>query len=420
MKQIPEIPTQVRIPIRAEETVESFCRRALTQVALEAGLPVIEQSLFVEALIAQYPDLSKTYWLGNGDPTKRTDTEVRTEDFNFKLFLEYLREHPGAGKRKVSIKQVKPLEGRVIESYTPDEITRNELTLWQQDFIYRGGELGTGREAPISRQGLVPALQELATEPDITWIPAIMRSKGWTQGATLMEEWQRRPANIRAAKPEDVPNNFGPPVLNVVKMDWILSGPFDWAETPYNELMNNKMWKTENAKKLLGKRLRETGVIAQLQANREAKVNFGDLTSSNVIKIEEVYIQSKPVNRGNWDSYRNPDGLTAAIKDFNYRMAVKGEAKYTSNGIEVTIQEVGVYAKETYDFINDDTNYPDVLDNQQLGSWSYEDGSGNVGFVSNDSFNNWRKETGKGGDFLVYSDIKVTRLNPPDIYIVPF
>jgi hypothetical protein len=338
----------------------------------------------------------------------------------FKLFLEYLREHPGAGKRKVSIKQVKPLEGRVIESYTPDEMTRNELTLWQQDFIYRGGELGTGREAPISRQGLVPALQELATEPDITWIPAIMRSKGWTQGATLMEEWQRRPANIRAAKPEDVPNNFGPPVLNVVKMDWILSGPFDWAETPYNELMNNKMWKTENAKKLLGKRLRETGVIAQLQANREAKVNFGDLTSSNVIKIEEVYIQSKPVNRGNWDSYRNPDGLTAAIKDFNYRMAVKGEAKYTSNGIEVTIQEVGVYAKETYDFINDDTNYPDVLDNQQLGSWSYEDGSGNVGFVSNDSFNNWRKETGKGGDFLVYSDIKVTRLNPPDIYIVPF
>jgi hypothetical protein len=56
MKQIPEIPTQVRIPIRAEETVESFCRRALTQVALEAGLPVIEQGLFVEALIVRYPN----------------------------------------------------------------------------------------------------------------------------------------------------------------------------------------------------------------------------------------------------------------------------------------------------------------------------------------------------------------------------
>lgn len=262
--------------IRAEETVESFCRRALTRVAFEAGLPLIERGLFVEALIERYPKFKKTYWLGNSDPTKRTDTEVRMEDFNFKLFLEYLREHPGGGKRKVSIKQVKSFEGRVIESYTPDEITRNELTLWQQDFIYRGGELGTGREAPISRQGRVPALQEPATEPDITWIPQIMRSKGWTQGAALMEEWQRRSANIRTAKPEDVPNNFGPPVLNVLKMDWILSGSFDWAESGYYKLINNKMWKTEKAKKELGSMLTRIGVTAQVQANQEKTVKFGD------------------------------------------------------------------------------------------------------------------------------------------------
>lgn len=323
-------------------------------------------------------------------------------------------------KQVIHLKELKAVEGRVFSSSTIDELTKVELTRWRQDFIYRGGELGTGREAPISRQGLVPALQELTTEPNISWIPAIMRSKGWNQGATLMEEWLRRPSNIRAAKPDDVPNNFGPPVLNVVTMDWILSGNFDWALPAYNELINNKMWKTENAKKLLGKRLRETGVTAQLQANREIKLNFGDLTSSNVIRIEEVYIQSKPVNRSNADSYLKPDGLTAAIKDFNYHLAVKGEAKYTSNGIQVTIQEVGVYAKESYDFINDETSYFGFGKDQPLGYWSYEDGSGATGLITNDSFNNWRRETGRGGDFLVYSDIKITKLNPPDVFIVPF
>ena len=367
-----EIPNVVRVPYRIDEPVIEFVRRVLMKAAQESGLPTLEQRLFADAILAQYPATADRTWTG-GDVTPRDNNpKLQTSDFNFLLYRQLLNENASIRAmarrgRKIQIKELKAVEGRVFSSSSIDDLTKVELTRWRQDFIYRGGELGTGREAPISRQGLVPALQELATEPDITWIPQIMRSKGWTQGAALMEEWQRRPSNIRAAKPDDVPNNFGPPVLNVVTMDWILSRDFDWAKTPYDELMNNKMWKTENAKKLLGQRLRDTGVTAQLQANRETKLNFGDLTSSNVIRIEEVYIQSKPVNRSSLAAYRNPDGLTAAIKDFNYHLAVKGEAKYTPNGIEVTIQEVGVYAKETYDFINDGTFYGPTGYDQPLG-----------------------------------------------------
>ena len=143
-------------------------------------------------------------------------------------------------------------------------------------------------------------------------------------------------------------------------------------------------------------------------------IKFGDLTSSNVIAVEGVYIQNRPVNQSSADAYLNPDGLTAAIKDFNFRVAIKGEAKYTQNGIEVTVEEVGVYAKESYDFINDGTVY--VFSNDQpLGIW--DEG---VGYVTNDSFNEWRKANNKGGDFWVYSDIRVTRLNPSDVFVVPF
>ncbi len=411
MPQIPEIPPQVRIVIRAEETVESFCRRALTQVAFEAGLPLIERGLFVDALIERYPKFKKTYWLGNSDPTKRTDTEVRTEDFNFKLFLEYLREHPGGGKRKVSIKQVKPFEGKAVTSYTPDEITRNELILWQQDFIYRGGELGTGREVLISRQGLVPALQVAETEPNVTWLPQIMRKNGWTQGAILLEEWLRRPAKIRPATMAATPKDFGPPVLNVVTMDWILS--FDSkpaVNNTYNQLIKERLWKNEAAKSAIGTMLARTGITAQAKYAPDRKIKFGDLTSSNVIEIEGVHIQSREVK-----IFSYYDGLTAAIANFSFHVAIKGEASYTQKGLEVTVEEIGIYAKDSYDYINDGTLYLACLCyDQPLGDWGKD-----VGYIHNSSFNNWRTANKKGGDFLVYSDIKVIKITPPDTFIVP-
>lgn len=327
------------------------------------------------------------------------------------MFLEYLREHPGAGKRKVSIKQVKSLKGRVIESYTPDEITRNELALWQQDFIYRGGELGTGREAPISRQGLVPALQVPATEPDVTWLPKIMRDNKWYQGAILLEEWLRRPAKIRPATMEATPKDFGPPVLNVVTMDWILS--FDSkpaVNNTYNQLINERLWKNEAAKSLIGKRLAQTGITTQAQSAPGRKIKFGDLTSSNVVEIEGVHIQSREVK-----IFSYYDGLTAAIANFSFHVAIKGEASYTQKGLEVAVEEIGIYAKDSYDYINDGTLYLACLCyDQYLGDWGKD-----VGYVYNSSFNDWRTANNKGGDFLVYSDIKVTKITPPDTFIVP-
>ncbi len=179
------------------------------------------------------------------------------------------------------------------------------------------------------------------------------------------------------------------------------------------------MWLTPFAKAAIGKMLARIGITTRVQANRERAIKFGDLTSSNVVAIEEVYVQHRDVTRNSLAAYLKPDGLTAAIKDFNLHLAIKGEAKYTPNGIEVTVEEVGVYAKETYDFLNDDTPYYypgcNGCKDQPLGYW--KDG---VGLVTNDSLNEWRKTHNKGGDFLVYSDIKVTRLNPPDVFVVPF
>jgi hypothetical protein len=104
-----------------------------------------------------------------------------------------------------------------------------------------------------------------------------------------------------------------------------------------------------------------------------------------------------------------------------YRL--KGTVSYSQNSLEVTVEEVGIYARDSYDFINDGSTYWQCLycDDQPLGNWDTiaPENLKGVGKISNNTFNNWRKANNKGGDFLVYSDIKVTRLNAPEIFVVP-
>ena len=346
---------------------------------------------------------------------------MQKSDFNFLLYQQLLNENPSVRararrKQVIHLKELKAVEGRVFSSSTIDELTKVELTRWRQDFIYRGGQLGSGVEAPVSRQGLVPALQELATEPNITWLPAIMRYKEWFQGAILLDEWLRRPARIRPATLEETPNDFGPAVLNVVTMDWILT--YGTPKGVYDQIINGKLWSNVAAKGKIGEMLLRTGITARAKSATGQKIGFGDLTSANVVAIERVYIQSRPVN-----IFSFYDGLTAAIANFNFHVAIKGTVSYTQNSLEVTVEEVGIYARDSYDFINDGGTYWQCLycDDQPLGNWDTiaPDNLKGVGKISNNTFNNWRIANKKGGDFLVYSDIKVTRLNPPEIFVVP-
>ena len=89
--------------------------------------------------------------------------------------------------------------------------------------------------------------------------------------------------------------------------------------------------------------------------------------------------------------------------------------------------EVGVYIRDSFDFEG----------NQPLGCWS--DGqpmmfspvllpgtAGGMVFVpelmltpvGNRDFREWRQRTGKGGDFLVFSDVKRVTLTPPDEFVI--
>jgi hypothetical protein len=80
----------------------------------------------------------------------------------------------------------------------------------------------------------------------------------------------------------------------------------------------------------------------------------------------------------------------------------------------VTITDVGVYLRDSYDFNGD----------QHLGFWDDSDNSvSTLNFLSgtrvtNEDFRVWRNANGRGGDFLIYSDVWWTHLTTPDKFVI--
>jgi len=70
----------------------------------------------------------------------------------------------------------------------------------------------------------------------------------------------------------------------------------------------------------------------------------------------------------------------------------------------VTITEVGVYVRDSFDF-NDHSQF--------LGFWGHRDTP-----VNNATFREWRTKFSKGGDYEVFSDIKRVKLDSPHIVTV--
>jgi len=202
-----------------------------------------------------------------------------------------------------------------------------------------------------------------------------MQSEGWTEGATLLETWASRPSAIAT--------NYSAAVTNVITMDWVLQ--FPRAKEVFDTLVRERIWTNDASKKRL----------AALVASKASGVSFGDL-SLPVTQVDPSWINSR-----NCTSGLTADALTAALGAFMFQVAVAGTViARVGATATVSIREVGVYVKDSFDFNG----------SQFLGFWGHRDTP-----VGNATFNDWRTKFGKGGDFLVFSDVKRIKLDTPDL-----
>lgn len=223
-------------------------------------------------------------------------------------------------------------------------------------------------------------IDDMRRDSVITDIPYEMLSDfkpPWKEASELLETWLERPPAIAPS--------YSAPVTNVIKMDWVLT--FSRAKTVYDKIFSEKIWTNEASQKRMAELLRKKP--------RATGERWGDLSKA-VTDVDAEWINSRSVTNG--AAY---DGMTGALGAFNLHVAIAGKIVAMSGSeFQVSVEEVGIYVKDSFDFEGE----------QFLGIWGYHD----EGF-SNSDFRKWRTDNHLGGDFLVFSDIKRTKLTSPDL-----
>jgi hypothetical protein len=230
---------------------------------------------------------------------------------------------------------------------------------------------------------------------DITQIPAIMRTKGWTRSAALMDHWFKSAANNDPAK--------GAPDTTTITMAWVLG--FSRAATVYNDMLAQKVWANPAAQREIAADLGKQGLLVG-----QAKAFGGP--AYDVVRLDEHYVQERSVLYNIVNQFFS-DELIATLGNFPFRVAVGGQIVPKKSQHTIQIEKVWIYVRKPYTF-NDRKPGEDEL----LGRWSDSGGpEAPLGTnVRNSTFRSWRTANGKGGDFLIFSHPNELTRSPPDTF----
>ncbi|WP_307453382.1 MULTISPECIES: DUF6402 family protein [Chryseobacterium] len=254
----------------------------------------------------------------------------------------------------------------------------------------------------------------------VEFVPKIEAALKWSKAKMLQDIWFTGNEN-------DKPWLIDPKV-GLLSMDWVLSYPR--MKTEYDKIITEK-WKSENAIKLLKKRIKEMvknpNVNLKLPKKDNETVNFG-VSESKIQKFDHIeqpklggqkaqesmplferyYYQSVSYNISkNVFSMEPLDDLFGALASCQFRVIAFGTITRKNNNYRVKITKIGIYIKDSFDFITA---------SEYLGDWSPKNNAVSVNpygptmptyyKIENKSYRDWRKDYKKGMDFNLYTDVK--------------
>lgn len=246
-------------------------------------------------------------------------------------------------------------------------------------------------------------------------LPGAMRNMGWGTAAALMQRWFDSPAWEMPGSWKTLQTQPSPMSIpdaqcdqRIVTMDWAMK--FERCRRAVE--VAESVLTTPNAIKVLRSRLNKAG----WRGDGAFKLGFKYMSAVEVDALSQVNYSTLG---GNWDVL---DDLYGALGKALLKVGVVGTAFKEKNDVSghsrflFHVSYLGFYIRDQYDFNG----------LQYLGTWT-EDRvlsksetafsvtnqgqiilslkNGPFASVTNADFRKYRLETGKGGDFVVYSDV---------------
>ncbi|KAA1181161.1 DUF6402 family protein [Photorhabdus heterorhabditis] len=240
-------------------------------------------------------------------------------------------------------------------------------------------------------------------------IPDAMEKMGWEMAPKLMRHWfNTKPAytfteevktKYVRGKAIDIPDER----INdsIIKMEWAMK--YKQPKDVMSVLING--WASSAGIEQLKIQLKKEGVNKELGYEKD---------------IREIDTFSVVNSRRFGSKFDTIDDWYGAMGNSNMKVAVKGYVDKL-NGKDVFVTEqIGIYLKDTYDFVGateplgiwskngilDKVSSVDYAALYATGSWMalWVKYNGYVPVI-NDSFRKWQKKYNEGGDFIVYSDV---------------
>lgn len=283
----------------------------------------------------------------------------------------------------------------------------------------------------------------------VTQIPGIMAANNLTTGAKVMRRWFSL----------DSHNNplTAAPQFDLVNMAFVRG--FPGPRENLDDAIAQKRWMTDNAKKEIVRTLRKRG---KLNTTGSRTFYFDNIANNNPTAFPQSRWESvdsdhiQYVTAGN--TYGPIDDFKATLGRATIRFLVAGSVTVGDTSIDVSLDRVGLYLRDSYDF-NDDA---DAWFSQFLGYWEAHENyvgrapmiptcemqyeTGNIldaiaGYrtglsegvitvptglncyeadrITNWHFRQYRTRSGKGGDFLIFSGIEHHTTNDSFTYAKP-
>jgi hypothetical protein len=304
--------------------------------------------------------------------------------------------------------------------------------------------------SPLTRVALAAAERAPAATGrrlQLAEIPDVMEHKlCWPTAAALMRRWFTHPSHVMppaVKRGETDPRTLLPSRIDerIVRMDWALG--FPRPRVAY-EALRRGSWNTPNGRNLLAQRIQ----AARAQGRIQQQVwRFGNLQLPAKVLDWTCQTNVSPLDS---DAANDPlDDWYGAMGRATMKVATSGVVtQLAPNRVRILVDQIGIYIRDTYDFVDD------RLISQPLGFWNSQGvtrdrTAGNLWFdvetrqryapgnrgqaapectatqgsagsppgatyrVQNKHFSEYRGTHRMGGDFIVFSDVKVERLRVP-------